>query len=78
MQDTYDIIIVGGGPIGIACGLQAKEKGLSYSILEKGPLVNSLYHYPTNMTFFSTSEKLELHNIPFISANAKPTKEEAL
>jgi thioredoxin reductase (NADPH) len=78
LQDTYDIIIVGGGPIGIACGLQAKEKGLSYCILEKGPLVNSLYHYPTNMTFFSTSEKLELHNIPFISANAKPTKEEAL
>lgn len=77
-QHIYDIVIIGGGPIGIACGIEAEKKGLSYLILEKGPLVNSLYHYPTNMTFFSTSEKLELDNIPFISANAKPTKEEAL
>lgn len=77
-ENILDAIIIGGGPIGIACGLEAEKKGLSYLILEKGPLVNSLYHYPTNMTFFSTSEKLELDDIPFISANAKPTKEEAL
>ncbi len=71
-------MIIGGGPIGIACGLQAKKKGLSYLILEKGTLVNSLYNYPVNMTFFSTSEKLELEGIPFISNNPKPRKAEAL
>ncbi|TDN94951.1 thioredoxin reductase (NADPH)/hypothetical protein [Salegentibacter sp. 24] len=75
---TYDVIIIGGGPIGIACALEAEKKELSYLILEKGCLVNSLYHYPTNMTFFSTSEKLELNNIPFISNNPKPRKAEAL
>lgn len=75
---TYDVIIIGGGPIGIACGLEAQKKNLSYLILEKGCLVNSLYYYPTNMTFFSTSEKLELDNIPFISNNPKPRKAEAL
>ena len=75
---TYDLIIIGGGPIGIACGLEAKKHNLSCLILEKGCLVNSLYHYPANMTFFSTSEKLELDNIPFISNNPKPRKAEAL
>jgi thioredoxin reductase (NADPH) len=75
---TYDLVIIGGGPIGIACALEAEKKGLSYVILEKGCLVNSLYHYPTNMTFFSTSEKLELDGIPFISNNPKPRKAEAL
>jgi len=74
----YDLIIIGGGPIGIACALKAEKNNLSYLILEKGCLVNSLYHYPSNMTFFSTSEKLELDNIPFISNNPKPRKAEAL
>lgn len=74
----FDIIIIGGGPIGIACGLEAKKKDLSYLIIEKGCLVNSLYNYPSNMTFFSTSDKLELDNIPFISNNPKPRKAEAL
>jgi len=77
-EDKYQVVIIGGGPIGIACALQAEKKGLSYVILEKGCLVNSLYHYPTNMTFFSTSEKLELDTIPFISNNPKPGKREAL
>lgn len=77
-KNEYDIIIIGGGPIGIACGLEAEKHDLSYLILEKGCLVNSLYHYPTNMTFFSTSDKLELDNIPFISNNPKPRKAEAL
>ncbi|MGW1453565.1 YpdA family putative bacillithiol disulfide reductase [Salegentibacter agarivorans] len=77
-KNTYDVIIIGGGPIGIACALEAEKKKLSYLILEKGCLVNSLYHYPTNMTFFSTSEKLELNGIPFISNNPKPRKAEAL
>lgn len=77
-KNTYDVIIIGGGPIGIACALEAEKKNLSYLILEKGCLVNSLYNYPTNMTFFSTSEKLELDDIPFISNNPKPRKAEAL
>jgi len=74
----FDLIIIGGGPIGIACALEAKKNDLSYLIIEKGCLVNSLYHYPTNMSFFSTSEKLELDEIPFISTNPKPKKAEAL
>ncbi|HET8854778.1 MAG TPA: NAD(P)-binding domain-containing protein, partial [Salinimicrobium sp.] len=77
-KTIYDVLIIGGGPIGIACGLEAKNRGLSYIIIEKGCLVNSLYNYPTNMTFFSTSEKLELADIPFISNNPKPKKAEAL
>lgn len=74
----FDVIIIGGGPIGIACGLEAKKKGLSYVILEKGPIVNSLFNYPINMQFFSSSEKLEIDNIPFISKEAKPKRNEAL
>lgn len=77
-KNKYEAVIIGGGPIGIACALEARKKGISYVVLEKGCLVNSLYHYPTNMTFFSTSEKLELDNIPFISNNPKPGKREAL
>ena len=76
--NKYDVIIIGGGPIGLACGIEAKKKGLSYIILEKGCLVNSLYHYPANMTFFSTSEKLEIGNVPFISHGHKPTRSESL
>lgn len=78
MDTTFDIVIVGGGPIGIACGLAAQKAGLNYVILEKGCLVNSLYNYPLNMTFFSTSERLEIGGIPFMSINAKPTRPEAL
>ncbi|WP_207513263.1 YpdA family putative bacillithiol disulfide reductase [Longitalea luteola] len=76
--NQFDIIIVGGGPIGLACALEAKKAGLHYCILEKGCLVNSLYHYPINMTFFSTSDKLEIGGIPFVSNNIKPTRPEAL
>src|ERR1700748_896211 len=73
-----DILIIGGGPIGIACGLEAKKAGLSYLIVEKGCLVNSLYNYPSAMTFFSTSEKLEIGGIPFVTISNKPTRSEAL
>ena len=69
-----DVIVIGAGPIGMACGIEAERKGLSYLIIDKGTLVNSLYHYPMNMTFFSTSDKLEIGDIPFISHNAKPTR----
>lgn len=74
----FPIIIIGGGPIGLACGLEAQKAGLDYIILEKGSLVNSLYNYPANMTFFSTSERLEIGGVPFVSNNAKPTRAEAL
>ena len=74
----FDVIIIGGGPIGLACALEAKKHGLAYCILEKGCLVNSLYNYPYNMTFFSTSERLEIGGIPFVSISTKPTRNEAL
>ena len=74
----YDIIIIGAGPIGLACAIRAKEADLSYLIIEKGCLVNSLYNYPQNMTFFSTSEKLEIGGVPFVSNSPKPTRSEAL
>jgi thioredoxin reductase (NADPH) len=77
-EKPVDVIIIGAGPIGINCALEAKKNNLSYLIIEKGPLVNSLYNYPSNMQFFSTSEKLELDEIPFISKEAKPSKQEAL
>ena len=75
---NFDILIIGAGPIGLACGIKAKEAGLSYLILDKGCLVNSIYNYPQNMTFFSTSEKLEIGGIPFVSNSPKPTRSEAL
>jgi thioredoxin reductase (NADPH) len=77
-MEVKDLIIIGAGPIGLACGIEAQKAGLSYVILEKGCLVNSLYHYPLNMTFFSTSERLEIGGVPFISNNPKPTRSEAL
>ena len=73
-----DLIIIGAGPIGLACGIEAKKKGLKYTIIEKGVLVNSIYNYPQNMTFFSTSDRLEIGGVPFISHNPKPTRAEAL
>src|SRR5690554_5834824 len=78
-QDKYyDIIIIGGGPIGLACGIEAERKNLSYLILEKGCLTNSLYNYPLGMTFFSTPEKLEIGDVPFVTTNLKPVRSEAL
>ena len=76
--EIYDVVIIGGGPIGLACGLEAKKSNLSYCIIEKGALVNSIYNYPSNMTFFSTSERLEIGGIPFVSNSVKPTRNEAL
>lgn len=74
----YDVLIVGAGPVGLSCGIACRESGLSHRIVDKGVLVNSLYDYPLNMTFFSTSEKLEIGGVPFISHNPKPTRDEAL
>jgi len=77
-MDIVDLFIIGGGPIGMACGIEAVKAGFSYVIVEKGCLVNSLYNYPQNMTFFSTSEKLEIGGIPFVTNSPKPTRSEAL
>jgi thioredoxin reductase (NADPH) len=74
----YDVFIIGGGPIGLACGIAAQKANLNYIIIEKGCLVNSLYNYPVNMTFFSTSERLEIGGVPFMSLNPKPKRAEAL
>ena len=77
-MQNFDLIIIGGGPIGLACGVEAKKAGLDYVILEKGTLTNSIFNYPVNMTFFSTSDRLEMANIPFMSVGNKPTRTEAL
>jgi thioredoxin reductase (NADPH) len=73
-----DVLIIGGGPIGLACGVEAQRAGLNYLIVEKGVLTNSIFNYPSNMTFFSTSEKLEMAGIPFMSVSNKPNRTEAL
>lgn len=73
-----DLLIIGAGPIGLNCGIEAKKAGLNFLIVEKGVLVNSLFNFPTNMTFFSTSNLLEIGAVPFISHTDKPTRKEAL
>lgn len=77
-KHQYPLIIVGAGPIGLACGIAAKRHGINSLIIDKGCLVNSIYHYPVNMTFFSTSDKIELGGIPFVSHGDRPTRREAL
>lgn len=72
------VIIIGSGPIGLATAIELKKRGIKSLIIERGCLVNSIYNYPTNMTFFSTSNRLEIGNIPFISHGPKPTRKEAL
>ena len=74
----YDIIIIGAGPIGMACAIEAQKANLSYLIIEKGALVNSLFNYPVFMTFFSTSQKLEIGDTPFVTINPKPNRNEAV
>lgn len=78
MSEQTDVLIIGAGPIGLACAIEAKKAGLSHVIIDKGCLVNSIYNYPHNMTFFSTSDRLEIGEVPFISHNPKPTRPEAL
>ena len=75
---VLDLVIIGAGPIGLTCGIEATKAGLDYLLIEKGVLVNSLYHFPQNMTFFSTSVLLEIGDVPFISHNTKPTRSESL
>ena len=75
---NYNVIIIGAGPIGLACGIEAEKRKMNYLILEKGCLVNSLFHYPTNMVYFSTSDRLEIGDVPFVSHGDKPTRRESL
>jgi thioredoxin reductase (NADPH) len=78
VESKFDILIIGAGPIGLACAIEAKKANLNYMVIDKGCLVNSIYHYPLGMTFFSTSERLEIGGVPFISHGSKPNRFEAL
>ena len=77
-MNSYDVITVGGGPTGLACAIEAKRQGLTSLVLEKGCVVNSLYHYPVNMVFFTTPELLEIGEIPLVTQREKATRLEAL
>ena len=77
-MEILDVLIIGAGPIGLNCALEAEKNGLSYLIIEKGTIVNSLYNYPLYMRFFSTADKLEIAEIPFITTSPKPGRQDAL
>ncbi|HYH00803.1 MAG TPA: YpdA family putative bacillithiol disulfide reductase [Terriglobales bacterium] len=77
-RNSYDVIVIGAGPTGLACAIDAKRAGFTTANIDKGCLVNSLFHYPANMTFFTTPELLEIGDIPFPSPHQKPTRQEAL
>ena len=77
-MEQFDVLIIGAGPTGLACAIEAQCAGYSVVAVDKGCVVNSLYNYPTNMTFFTTPELLEIGGIPFVSAQPKPSRPEAL
>jgi thioredoxin reductase (NADPH) len=77
-ESWSDVLVIGAGPTGLACGIEAQRVGLKVVVIDKGCLVNSLFHYPANMTFFTTPELLEIGDLPFNTANMKPTRQEAL
>jgi thioredoxin reductase (NADPH) len=76
--ESCDVVIVGAGPTGLACGIELKRRGVNVVLIDKGCVVNSLYNYPTNMVFFTTPELLEIGDIPMTSLNEKPVRPEAL
>jgi thioredoxin reductase (NADPH) len=76
--EVFDVLVIGAGPTGMACAIEAQRAGFRSVLVDKGCLCNSLFHYPAHMTFFTTSELLEIGDIPFPSPNAKPTRNEAL
>lgn len=78
MRQIFDVIIIGAGPIGLSCAIEAVKYNFTHLVIEKGCLVNSIFNYPTNMTFFSTSDRLEIGDVPFVSHGDKPTRREAL
>src|SRR5499425_1868845 len=77
-SDHFDVLVIGAGPTGMACAIEAQRAGFSAMSIDKGCLVNSLFHYPANMVFFTTPELLEIGDIPFTTANQKPNRQEAL
>jgi thioredoxin reductase (NADPH) len=77
-EPIYDVICIGAGPTGLACAIEAKRAGLRSLVIDKGCLCNSLYHYPTNMLFFTTPERMEIGDLPLTSTGGKPTRAEAL
>jgi thioredoxin reductase (NADPH) len=78
VTESVDALVVGAGPTGLACGIELQNRGVKAVLVEKGCVVNSIYHYPTNMSFFTTPELLEIGNIPMTSLNEKPNRTEAL
>jgi thioredoxin reductase (NADPH) len=78
VSESFDALIVGAGPTGLSCGIELEQRGVKTVLIEKGCVVNSIYHYPTHMTFFTTPELLEIGNIPMTSLNEKPNRTEAL
>jgi thioredoxin reductase (NADPH) len=78
VNQSFDAVVVGAGPTGLACGIELEKRGLKTVLVEKGCVVNSIYHYPTNMSFFTTPELLEIGDIPMTSLNEKPNRTEAL
>jgi thioredoxin reductase (NADPH) len=78
VTESFDALVVGAGPTGLACGIELQQRGVKTVLIEKGCVVNSIYHYPTNMSFFTTPELLEIGNIPMTSLNEKPNRTEAL
>src|SRR5262249_15467126 len=77
-REIFDVLVIGAGPTGLACAIEAQRAGLSSVCVDKGCLCNSLFHYPSNMTFFTTPELLEIGDMPFASPNPKPSRNEAL
>jgi thioredoxin reductase (NADPH) len=77
-SSAFDVLVIGAGPTGLACAIEARRAGFTAVNIDKGCLVNSLYHYPTNMVFFTTPELLEIGDLPFTTSNQKPTRLEAL
>lgn len=77
-QNSFDVIVIGGGPTGLACAIEAARAGFSHLVIEKGCIVNSLFHYPTQLVFFTTPELLEIGDLPFVCEREKPNRQEAL
>jgi len=78
VKENFDVLVVGAGPTGLACAIEAQRAGMRTVLVDKGCLCNSLFHYPSNMTFFTTPELLEIGDMPFSSPNQKPSRNEAL
>ena len=77
-EHIFDVLVIGAGPTGLACAIDAQRAGFSVVLVDKGCLTNSLFHYPAHMTFFTTPELLEIGDMPFSSPNQKPNRNEAL